>query len=342
MKQVLKIVSGWLRRRWFLVVGTLLVLAGVFFWWRSREALKVETAVVERQSLTKTLVVSGEIEALEKVDLHFQTVGKMTWLGVKEGDTVKKWQVIATQDQRGVEKSLKQDLIIFEKELREHDQTIENWEKDRRETILDLLKTAQGELDSAVLDVEIRNVALELSRLVTPIGGVVTQLDQAVAGVNITTTDIFQIVNPETTYFVAEVDEVDIGSVTTGQKATIIFDAYSDKEIETEVAQVDYAASTSESGGTVFLIKLKLPETEMLFYRLGMNGEATIVVEEKNDVLAVSLEAVETSDGKKLVTVMRGGQEESVEVKLGIETEEMVEVVEGLIEGDRVVIGTKK
>ena len=79
MKQVLKIVSGWLRRRWFLVVGTLLVLAGVFFWWRSREALKVETAVVERQSLTKTLVVSGEIEALEKVDLHFQTVGKMTW-----------------------------------------------------------------------------------------------------------------------------------------------------------------------------------------------------------------------------------------------------------------------
>ncbi|OGY16120.1 MAG: hypothetical protein A2785_00850 [Candidatus Chisholmbacteria bacterium RIFCSPHIGHO2_01_FULL_49_18] len=295
------------------------------------------TAEVVRKDLLETIEVSGEVKAHEVADLHFQTAGKLAWIGVKEGDSVTKWQAVAGQDKRTLEGQLKQDLIAFEKEFRDFDQTKE----DTRLVNLSfkrILEEAQYDLDNEVIDVEIRNLAIELATLVTPITGVVTRVDAPIAGVNITAADTIQVVNPETLYFEAEVDESDIASVGEELNAAIILDAYSDTEIESRVTSIDYTSSISDGGGTVFLVNFDLPKPEGVNYRLGLNGDASIITKKEENALALPLDAVDEDDQGSFVVVYKNKNFTKQAVTIGIESDEDVEVVSGLAQGDWVVL----
>jgi len=201
-----------------------------------------------------------------------------------------------------------------------------------------ILEEAQFDLDNEVIDVEIRNLALELATLVTPIAGVVTRVDAPIAGVNLTAADTIQVVNPETIYFESEVDETDIGLVQDGMKAVIIIDAYPDTEIESRITSIDYTSSVSDGGGTVFLVNLELPKLEGVNYRLGLNGDASIITRREESVLVLPLDAVDEDDQGSFVVVYRNKSFTKQAVTTGIESDEDVELRSGLAQGDRVVL----
>lgn len=329
------------RKKLSTILGIVIVLVGYFIgqWYIQRQLPQdYEIAQAVRIDLRKTIEVSGEIQADESADLHFQAAGKLAWIGVKEGDEVEKWQAVASQDKRTLEKQLKQDLIAFEKEYRDYQQSVEdnplvNHHFQR------ILEKAQFDLTSEVLDVEIKNLAIELATLVTPIEGIVTQVDTPVAGVNVTTSDSITIVNPNTLYFEAEIDESDIGFLQEGQIAIIVLDAYQDQELESQVQRVDFQASTSEGGGTVFKVELSLPEKENIKYRLGMSGDSEIVLSEKQDVLAVPFEAVIERQGMSFVEVLAElNQVERREIEIGLVTDDYLEVLSGLDESEQILL----
>ena len=301
-----------------------------------------EIAKVQRTDLTQTIEASGKIKAEEAVDLHFQTYGKLSWIGVKEGDRVKKWQAVAGQDKRSLEKNLRKDLNTFEKELRDYGQAIED-NPLVNQRFKRILEQANFDLTSSVIDVEIKNLSLELATLVSPIEGIVVNVDIPVAGVNVTATDTITVVNPQSLYFEVEADEADIGMVRTGQKSKLILDAFPNEEIESEVIKIAFEASTSEGGGTVFRIKLSLPLDESSGkYRLGLSGESTIVIAEKQDVLTIPVEAVKTENETEAVDILVDGKVRTKPVETGMEGETAVEVVSGLSEGETVITGIKE
>ncbi len=88
---------------------TVLILAlgfgGYNYFFASKTNIKTDTARVKRGNLEEKLIISGLIDAEEKVTLRFQTSGRLSWVGVKEGDLVKKYQGIATLDQREIKKN---------------------------------------------------------------------------------------------------------------------------------------------------------------------------------------------------------------------------------------------
>src|SRR3989344_2912816 len=99
-----------LKKRWYLFAFILIVVASVIFQQKSVQ-LKADkektTYTVKRQTLSDDLSLSGEIDAEEKTVLRFQSSGKLSWVGVKEGDYVKKYQTVASLDQREVQENLK-------------------------------------------------------------------------------------------------------------------------------------------------------------------------------------------------------------------------------------------
>jgi len=102
----MKNIFTFIKRRWYVV---LIILIGVgFYLYQNRTAQakkeKESIFVVKRQSIKETLSLAGEIQADEHVVLRFQTSGRLAWIGVKEGDVVKKYQTIASLDQREVKK----------------------------------------------------------------------------------------------------------------------------------------------------------------------------------------------------------------------------------------------
>lgn len=310
----------------------------------ARPEQSYETAKVQKEDLTDIVSASGTIEAENQVDLKFQTSGLLTWVGVKEGDQVKKWQAIASLDKRELEKNLLKTLRDYSSERNDFEESSQVTYKDEilTNTVRRILEKNQFDLDKAVADVEIKDLAIKFSTLSSPIAGIVTHIDTPVAGVNITpATAVFTIANPDKMKFVANVDEADIGKVKVGQKITLILDAYSEQEIEGEVGQVAFASVATKGGGTAYPIDIYLPENKDLQFKVGMNGDLDIIISGVKDILTIPSETITEKDGKKFVQVVKGRQIKEVEVETGLTTDIKTQITQGLSEGETIIVRAK-
>jgi HlyD family secretion protein len=154
-------------------------------------------------------------------------------------------------------------------------------------------------------------------------------------------TDIFEVIDPSSLVFQAAVDETDISLVKKGLKASIELDAYPDEPITASVSSIAYRSSQT-SKGTVFVVELPIPivssQSAADKFRLGMNGDTDIVVDQKSDVLQIPIDTLIERDGKTYVRKKTGeNSAEEVEITTGIENETMIEVTNGLQLGDQVV-----
>lgn len=345
----------WQCHRKKIVIGLVILLLLAGWWWRRGKASQEKLAFENPQyrDLQQTLEVSGALDAKEKVRLRFLAGGKLTYLGAKEGDYIKKWQTIATIDQATLQKQLSQDLNNYLKERWDWEQTRDDYVENgfgEDEPAPDLrtrreVDKAQWDLNNEVLDVEIRDIAIQNTRLTSPIAGILTTAPTAVAGMQLLSTDYFEVVNPDTLVFKAAVDEVDIKEVGEGLPVKIEFDSFPDEIMNSVISYISYASSQSSSG-TVFVVEMPVDQLNFPFsLRLGMNGDATIILAEKNNVLTVPIEATRERDGKVLVDVKvensaDENQTQEREIEIGLEGTDYLEVTGGLTDQDLVLIPT--
>jgi len=325
---------------WFFIILIVLV-ASLFYWQKQKKAREaLETYQVSRKDLQKTVTASGKITAEREVTLRFQTTGRLEWVGVKKGDRVKKWQAIASLNQEELQKKLQQELLDYMNERWDFDETTTITYKDQAltETIRIAKEKAQFDLDRVVLDVEIANIAKKYAVLVAPIDGIVTEATDEQPGINVSLLNTqYKIVDPDSLRFTAEVEELDIGLVQEGQPATISLDAFPDETIKSQVGPIDFTATETVGGSTAYNIHFPLNQS-INFHRLDMNGDVEIVIETKNNVFALPIEAVIVKEDGKEVTVLEDGQQTTKQITTGLETDDYYEIIEGLEENKIVVI----
>lgn len=305
----------------------------------SKKAL-VKEYKVTKQTLSQTLVLSGKVDATEKVNLRFQTSGRLVWVAVKPDDIVKAYQGLASLDKREVEAYLKKRLNSYMKTRWDfsqlNDDTKDNIFNDKLKRILE---KSQFDLESSVLDVEIQHLAVEYASLVTPIAGIVTKIESAVAGVNITPSEAeIEVVNPLSIYLSILPDQTEVTKLTPGMSVDIIFDAYPDEHVKGEIQTVSFSPKTGETG-TVYEGRVKLAISNSSYrYRLGMTADASFVTSQKPDVLAVPLSFIKQENSKRYVLKLTNGKTTKTFLTLGDETDTLAEVTSGLSEGDIIVL----
>lgn len=333
------------KKRWLILVGLLIV--GVGLWVRQQQASAASASTnpitVKAQTLQERLTFSGTIEADEHVNLHFQSPGMLSWVGVKEGDAVKKGQVIAALDQRQLRKSMEKYLNTYSKERLDFDN--EQAERDSkglpmdslaRQDLIDSFKKAQYDLTNSVLDVELSDISLRYANLVSPIDGVVSHMDVATPGVNVTTLTSFEIINPQTMYLSASADQTEVVLLSPGMSGEIVFDSFPDDTLRTSIQSVGYTPLTDETG-TVYEVKMSLSSPDTNRYRIGMTGDVSFVTKEKKNALAIPIVYIKTKEGndeKKYVSKQENGRVVEVEVVEGDTYDTQVEILKGLSEGD--------
>ena len=331
-----------LKKRWKLLLILAVVLVGLWMWQQKSAASSTNLNFVEvkRGDIVSSITISGRVDAKEKARLRFASGGKVVYLGAKEGDQVKKWQSIATIDRAALQKQLQQNLNLYMKERYD----FENLQDDIKDQILDTRENRavakdQYDLDNQVLNVEIQSIAIQNTTLTAPFAGVLTVSPTAVAGVQLSPTDYFEVVNPETLIFRAAIDEIDLHRVNLGQASEIVLDAYEDEIISSNLSYISYVSSESSSG-TVFLMEFPLTGADMSKYRLGMNGDAMITLAKKENVLMVPLDAISERDGKVYIQIKADNKEqvEDREIEIGLESDDEVEVISGLVEGDQILL----
>jgi RND family efflux transporter MFP subunit len=300
---------------------------------------------IQKQDIKQIVSASGSIASETEVDLKFQTSGLLAWVGVKEGDLVKKWQAIASLDTRALRKSLEQELIDYSKGRNDFEEMrLETYGEgtDLTDTIKRILQKNQWDLNRAVLDVELQSITMQYATIISPIDGIVTHIDVPVPGVNITaTTALFTIADPQNLEFIAKIDEVDIGFLEATQSAQIILDSYPDDPIDTFISSIDFASTTDSSGSTVYLARFKLNNPNLNHYRLGMNGEVIITTSQKSDVIAVPYQSI-LEDDQTEVQLIKEDQIIKVPVTTGIIGEDYIEITSGLTEGQTIVVSKKQ
>ncbi len=334
---------SWMRLHWKILLFALVILVGaVLVVIERNKRLSTKKQVFQQpviQSITKELEVSGKVDAKEKAVLKFLAGGKLTYLGAKEGDTVKKWQTIASIDARDLQKTLSKNLNLYMIQRLTNDQNRETRKDIHGNANIDRSNNQdQLTLENTVSTVEIQDLAIKNASLYSPMNGVLISSPTQVSGTIVSSTDAFTIINPDSMVFLADVGETDIAAVREGMISTITLDAYPKVEIAAIVGKISYQSSEA-STGTVFSVEFRLPSfLKDVTYRLGMNGNVHIVLDKRENVLTVPNRAIIERDGKTYVEIQRGQKTITQEVSLGLESDEDVEILDGITASDLVLV----
>ncbi|WP_105318306.1 efflux RND transporter periplasmic adaptor subunit [Thermus tenuipuniceus] len=198
------------------------------------------------------------------------------------------------------------------------------------------LKAQEAALAQARLALEEARSNLERTRIRAPFAGVVLSVS-ANPGAQVGPDRSLLTLGDLSAYtLVLEVDETEIAKVQVGQRVNVTLEGLPGETFQGQVETISPQGQVVNNI-PVFKVTARLPYDARL--RPGMSADGEIVVEEARGVLVVPKRAVERVRGRAYVNVLRpDGSTDTVRVVLGTEDARMVAVLEGLKEGDQVVL----
>lgn len=323
--------------KWFWII--LIVVVAVLGVTLLRGGNKKGTASVkvEKGIVSQELVLTGSVNAEKYATLYFPSYGKIAWVGVKEGDRVKKGQALTSLDKTVLSATYQQALNnrrSTEAAVNNvHDQLKDN---DKSESFSETATRVASEAlnDNAWDALKAAKYNLDNATIIAPFAGVISSLPFSSPGVNVGITDAqVVIVDPATIYFDVNADQSEVTTVLDGQDVTIVLDSYSEKPVKGKVAFISYTPKPGEAGA-VYKVKVAFDPTALgtVLPRIGMTGDAKFILSQKEGVLFVPPKFVNSDKDGKYVNLGKIGNK--VRVEVGIEGEDSVEIISGVKEGD--------
>jgi HlyD family secretion protein len=188
---------------------------------------------------------------------------------------------------------------------------------------------------------------LEDATLLAPFAGTVADVNIEVGQIVNSGTPVIVLTDPTSYYVDLYIDETDIGQILNhqngGQPAVITLDAFPDEEIEGKVIAIK-SIGTVSGGIVTYEVRVEIAPTEVPA-KPDMTASATVVVEEKENVLLIPNRAIRREGDVEYVEVLpstSSGQRAGTEVRrvaiaTGASNDTVTEVTGGLEEGDAVV-----
>jgi len=193
---------------------------------------------------------------------------------------------------------------------------------------------AQVQQAQAVL--ELAEHELSKASLKAPVDGVVTKLDFE-KGENLTSMDTFLTMVSDKLKIIADVSETDITKIELGDEIEMTLDAFDiDDKFSGEVVEIE-PAETEISGVVYYKVRATFTIDDSRI-KPGMTVDMDITTDEKENILAVPLRTVKYRNGSRFVNILENKKVKEVEIKTGAEGDIYVEVLEGLEEGQEVII----
>jgi RND family efflux transporter MFP subunit len=305
------------------------------------------------------LTASGYVVAQRKAAVASKGTGRLVFLGVEEGDRVKRGQIIARIEDEDVQANLDQarrNLQTFEAELNDAQQTLE-----RQRNLLAQKLASQADFDaaefrykrvvasiaSARAAVTAAEVALENTRIRAPFDGTVllkhADVGEVVApfgaasnarGAVVTIADMASL-EVET-----DVSESNIERISPSQACEIVLDAYPDQRYQGYVSKI---VPTADRAKATVLTKVKfrsydsrvLPEmsAKVTFLSKPLNLQAVSA----RSALTVPTAAIVVRNGKHVVFIVQDGRAVEIPIVTGEHIGVFTEVKEGINAGERVI-----
>lgn len=150
----------------------------------------------------------------------------------------------------------------------------------------------------------------------------------------------FTLLNLESAYFRAGVDEADIAGIKPGMSATVNLDAFPGEGMQGSVTRISPVAVMTATGGTTYPVYIEFdnaaPPLDLL---VGMKGDAEIAVDAVEEALTIPVEALFDEDGAYFVYLVDPNMVLArTLVEVGTLTEVKAQLVSGVSKGDEVAL----
>ncbi len=199
-----------------------------------------------------------------------------------------------------------------------------------------------------VTDISIKDIENSMAKIaeltVSPIDGVVVALNVDAGGFISNVQSAYKVINPDKLQVKAKIKEYDIKNIAVSQNVRITGDAIDKEKVitgkVTAISPVATINRTTSGEETVIEVTVTVENPEGIL-KPGLNVTCDIYTVDKKGVIVAPMEMItEDKDGNKLVYVVDTANKTMKEtrVKLGINSDMTVEVLEGLKEGDLVII----
>lgn len=169
----------------------------------------------------------------------------------------------------------------------------------------------------------------------SPVGGIVTE-KKALQGMRFMPGEtLYQITDLSSVWVLADIFEQDIGLVRSGAKAKVTISAYPGKLFG---GNITYVYPTLKAETRTIQVRIELPNPGQLL-KPGMFAQVELAVPARSNVVTVPLSAIIDSGTRSIVLVqVKEGRYEPREVKIGARSDTYAEVLEGVKDGEQVVV----
>lgn len=324
-------------KRKYIAVGGVLLIA--FFVLRAtvfKEKEELESYEVKKGTVEESLILSGSVNADEYASLRFPVSGKVSWVGVSEGDSAVRGQALTKLDTRNINSDFeraKADLRNAEATVdRVHDD-VDGSDADETLTERETRTAAEVAKDKAYEAYKKALENLNNATILSPFSGIVTFVANPFVGLNVLATETqIEVINPTTMFFEVSADQDEVSNLYTGQDVIVVFDSLAEKEIKAKISFIGFTPR-GDDVGTVYKVKVAFNNLgDLGSIRIGMTGDARFVLSQKSDVVYIPFEFLNSDKKTGKYVLLKGEKKQKVEV--GIEGEETIEIKSGLEEGD--------
>ncbi|MBK8319894.1 MAG: efflux RND transporter periplasmic adaptor subunit [Betaproteobacteria bacterium] len=363
--------------RRIVIALVIIALLGLGFYWFSRPkpipvALKEVTEGKVEATLANTR--AGTIEACQRTKLSTIIGGRIEYLGVKEGDKVKKGQLLLKlwNDDQQAQAALSQTQIVLagkrseevciaavnaEKEAkRQAELRVKGFVSSSREeaarTDAEVRRAGcnTAKADIAQAEAKFKATKVEQGRvaLYAPFDGTVAKIVGELGEYStpsppgVPTPPAIDLIDDSCLYVKAPMDEVDAPKIVAGQPVRVTLDALPGKILPGKVRRVaPYVSAVEKQARTVDIeVDFEQPESAGKLL-VGYSADVEIILAGRDKVLRIPTAAIQEG-GRVLLFNADSSKLEARQIKTGLSNWEYTEVLEGLKAGDRIVTSLEK
>ncbi|MBL8965543.1 MAG: efflux RND transporter periplasmic adaptor subunit [Spirochaetaceae bacterium] len=275
-------------------------------------------SIVKEEPLIET---TGNLEPARAVDLTFSVSGTVRSVAAASGDRVAAGQVLASLDDR----EARYKVADAEKRLLQ-------------------ARVSGNERDAELiaLERELRLGDLEATSLKAPFAGVVSTVSVEVGAGVAAATKAVRLLDRSSLMAVLDIDEIDLPLVKLGQEVSFAFDALPGKTYKGRITLIPQEGTVTNQGLAVFSVEATIatPPAEL---KPGYSFVAKVHAAEPRRLVVVPTAALAEKNGVTTVLVAKGGGQrpESRVVTAVKRSDGTAEIVQGLSEGERVVVASQ-
>ncbi len=310
-------------------------------------ATPVELAAAAIADIEETISAVGTVEAMRDVMVSSETAGRVIAVNVNVGDFVRKGQTLVQVDAELKEVAVQQaraQLLAAKTNMEKAKKDFERTETlfasgdvadVEREGYRLAYHSAEAQYQSAVAGARYAGRQLADTRIASPVNGLVASRRVETGEMVTPGRDVANIVDIASVKVGLSIPEDDVVKLRVGQKTTVKIDAYPGEQFEGKVHTI--SAKSGSPNGHSYPVEILIQNRQASPLKVGMFARVDIRASAASGVVTIAKEALLEENGKTSVFVAENGLARSRPVKIGLQGETLVQVLDGIRKGDLVV-----